>query len=139
MAVTASWCNSYQKECMDGGIHTSSDTYKIALYNSATATLNQDTTVYTTTGEISGTGYTAGGMVLTNFATVINGGKVILDFSDASWTNATITADTALIYNSSKSNKAVAVISMTPTTSTNGTFSVPFGTPDATNATLRIA
>lgn len=111
MAITSAVCDSYTQELLSG-IHTNTDTYKIALYNSATATLNASTTAYTSTGEASGAGYTAGGMTLSGFATSLDSGVAILDFSDPTWSNATITADTALIYNSSKSNKAVAVISI---------------------------
>lgn len=139
MAVTGNFCNSYLKECLDGGVHTSADVYKIALYNSATATLNEDTTVYTTTGEVVGVGYTAGGKILAGFTTLIDGGKVILDFSDPSWTTATITADACLIYNSSKANKTVAVLNMDLASSTNGTFSIPFPVPNGANGMLRIA
>lgn len=138
MAVTAALCNSYKQELFSG-THTNTDTYKIALYTAASATLNASTTAYSATGEVSGTGYTAGGATLSGFATSIDTGVAILDFTDPSWSNATITADSALIYNSSKSNKAVAVLSFTSTTSTNGTFTIIFPAPAAATGLIRIS
>lgn len=138
MAVTPAVCDSYTQELLSG-IHTNTDTYKIALYNSATATLNASTTAYTSIGEASGAGYTAGGITLSGFATSLDSGVAIVDFSDPTWANATITADTALIYNSSKSNKAVAVISIGLTTSTNGNFTVQLPVPTASTGIIRIS
>ena len=139
MAVTAAVCDSYTQELFSG-THTNTDTYKIALYTSSTATLSAATTAYTATGEVTGTGYTAGGMALTGFATSIDTGVAILDFTtDPAWTTATITADSALIYNSSKSNKAVAVLSFASTTSTAGTFTVTFPVAAAATGLIRIS
>lgn len=138
MAVTAAVCDSYTQEVLSG-THTSADTYKIALYSSASATLNASTTAYTATGEVSGAGYTAGGVTLTGFATSVDAGVAILDFADPSWASATITADAALIYNSSKSNKAVAVLSFTSASSTNGTFTLTFPAPAAATGLIRIS
>lgn len=139
MAVTAAVCDSYTQELFSG-THTNTDTYKIALYTAASATLNASTTAYTATGEVSGTGYTAGGLALSGFSTSIDIGVAILDFTtDPSWASATITADSALIYNSSKSNKAVAVLSFGSTTSTNGTFTVTFPAPAAATGLIRIS
>jgi len=139
MAVTAAVCDSYTQEILSG-THTSADTYKIALYTAATATLNASTTVYSATGEVVGAGYTAGGMVLTGFTTSLDTGVAILDFTtDPAWTTATITADTALIYNSSKTNKAVGVISFTSTTSTAGTFTITLPAATAATGLVRIS
>ena len=138
MAVTPAVCDSYTKEILEG-VHTSADVYKIALFNSATATLDASTTTYTTTGEVSGTGYTAGGQTLTGFSATVSSGVAILDFSDVTWSNATITADTALIYNSSKSNKAVGVFDIGTTSSTRGTFTIVFPAPTNTTGLIRIS
>ena len=139
MAVTAAVCDSYTQEVLSG-THTNTDTYKIALYTAASATLNASTTAYTATGEISGTGYTAGGQTLTGFTTSVDTGVAILDFTtDPSWANSTITADSALIYNSSKSNKAVAVLSFTSTSSTNGTWTLTFPAATAAAGLIRIS
>lgn len=136
MAITTAICNSYKQEILEG-VHASGDTYKIALFTSS-ATLGADTTGYATTNEISGTGYTAGGINLANFASGLSGSTAYITFDDASWTNATITARGALIYNSSKSNKAVAVFDFgEDVTSTSGTFTVDLPVAGA-NALIRI-
>ena len=96
---------SFKAEILQG-IHDSADTYKIALYTSA-STLGASTTAYTATNEISGVGYTSGGQTLSGFSVTTSGTTAILDFTtDPSWENATITARGALIYNASKANKA---------------------------------
>ena len=131
MAITQAGCTSAKAEFLNG-IHLSTDTYKIALYTSS-ATLDASTTAYTTTGEVVGTGYTAGGATLSGFNVTTSGTTAILDWTtDPSWANATITARGALIYNASKSNKALCVLDFTSDkTSTDGTFAVTLPTPDA--------
>lgn len=137
MAITSAICNSYKKEIFDG-THAAGDTYKIALFNDA-ATLSADTTAYATTNEITGAGYTAGGQNLTGFASGLDGSTAYLTFTDVSWTSATITARGCLIYNSSKSNKAVAAFDFgSNIVSTNGTFTVDFPGTGATSL-IRIA
>ena len=138
MAITQAIPTSFKAEILQG-IHDSADTYKMALYTSA-ATLGAATTDYTTTNEVVGIGYTAGGVTLSGFNVSTSGTTAILDFTtDPSWENATITARGALIYNSSKSNKAVYVLDFgSDITSTNGTFAVTLPTPDATNGLIRL-
>ena len=138
MAIQQAIATSFKAEILQG-IHDSADTYKIALYTSA-ATLGATTTAYSATNEVSGTGYTAGGQVLSGFNVTTSGITAILDFTtDPSWANATITARGALIYNSSKSNKAVYVLDFgSDITSTNGTFAITLPTPDATNGLIRL-
>ena len=130
MSVTACVVDSYKEDVLNGA-QSSSDTYKLALYTAAAATLNASTTAYTATGEITGTGYTAGGATLSGFTVGLSSNTAYLTFSNPTWTSATITADTALIYNSSKSNKAVAVLSFTSAGVTNGTFTVDLPTAGA--------
>lgn len=139
MAITSAFCTSAKSEFLQG-THTSADTYKIALYTSA-ATLDATTTAYSATNEVSGTGYTAGGTTLTGFSVTTSGTTAILDFTtDPAWANSTITARGALIYNSTKTNKAIAVYDFgADKTSSNGTFTVQFPVPDAANGLLRIA
>jgi VCBS repeat-containing protein len=142
MAITTAMCTSFKKELLEA-LHdfntTSGSTFKIALYTS-TASLDATTTVYSTSNEVVGTGYTAGGVTLTNIDPVTSSTTAFADFADATWTSATITAAGALIYNSSQSNKAVAVLSFGgDKTSTNGDFVVQFPTADASNAIIRIA
>ena len=113
MAITTAMCTSFKQEVLEA-LHdfntTSGSVFKIALYTSA-ATLDASTTVYSTSNEVVGTGYTAGGNTLTNIDPVTSGTTAFADFADTTWTSATITAAGALIYNSSQSDKAVAVLS----------------------------
>lgn len=138
MAITTAVCNSYKQEVMQG-VHASADTYKIALYTSA-ATLDKTTAVYSVTNEVVGTGYTAGGATLAGLNIALSGDTAVLDFTtDPSWPTASITARGALIYNSSKGNKAVAAFNFgSDITSTNGTFTAQLPAPDAANGLVRI-
>jgi hypothetical protein len=115
---------------------TSGDTFKIALYTSS-ANLSSATTAYTTSGESSGTGYTAGGATLTNLGTSLSGTTAYLSWNDYTWSSATISAAGALIYNSSRNNAAVAVLSFGAVySSTNGNFTITF--PANTSSTAVI-
>ena len=138
MAITQAIPTSYKGEALQG-IHEAADVYKIALYTSA-AVLGPTTTVYSAANEVVGTGYTAGGVTLTGFSVTTSGTTAILDFTnDPSWAAATITARGALIYNSSKGNKAVFVMDFgSDISSTNGTFAITLPTPDAANGLIRI-
>ena len=136
--MTSALCTSWKNEIMQG-IHLAADVYKIALYTSA-ATWDATTTAYAATNEISGTGYTAGGLILSGFTTGQSGTTAWIDWAtDPSWSSATITARGAMIYNSSRSNKAVAILDFgADKTSTNGTFTVLLPTADASNAIIRL-
>jgi hypothetical protein len=147
MAITSALCTSFKKELLERKHDfnaTSAHTFKIALFTSA-ATLGASTTNYTTTNEVVGTGYTAGGTTLTNIDPTSSGTTAFIDFNDATFSSATITAAGALIYNTTTdggtgTTNAVAVISFGgDKTSTNGDFVVQFPTADATNAIVRIA
>ena len=149
MAITQAMATSFKVEILDG-IHnfgvgvirasTAADTFKIALYTSS-ATLSAATTAYTTSNEVVGTGYTAGGNTLVvSTVPVSSGTTAYLSFSNTSWTTASITARGAMIYNASQSNKCVAVLDFgSDKTSTAGTFTIVFPTADATDAIIRIA
>lgn len=139
MAITSAICNSFKQELFSG-THTSAHTYKIALYTSS-ATLGASTTAYSATNEVAnGNGYTTGGASLASFATSLDGSTAILDFADPSWSASTITARGALIYNSSASNKAVAVLDFgSDISSTSGTFSITFPAAAAATGLIRIA
>lgn len=137
-------CTSFKKAVLDGEMDFSSDTaqtFKIALFTSD-ATLSAATTAYSTSNEVSGTGYTAGGETLT-IATnpTTSGTTAYLDFDDVTWSSATITARGALVYKADGSgNPAVAVLDFgADKTSTAGDFTVQFPTADASNAIIRIA
>lgn len=138
MAITQAMCSSFKQELL-GGIHDlDTDTLKIALYTSA-ATLDASTTAYTATNEVVGSGYTAGGNTLTGAAISLDGTTAIVDFDNTTWAAATITARGALIYNSSKANRAVAVLDFgADKTSTVGDFTVTMPAPAAATAILRI-
>ena len=121
--ITQAKCRSYKVDLFDGA-HEPSDDYRIALYTNA-ATLDKDTTAYTTTGEVVGTGYTAGGQSLTGRAVGLATDEAYLTFADPVWDPATIDADGALIYNATRSNKALCVLAFGETvSSTNGPFTV---------------
>ncbi len=137
MAITSALCNSFKQEILEG-VHASTDTYKIALFDS-NSNLSASTTAYSTSGEVEGAGYTAGGVTLSGFTTGLSGSTAYLTFSDPSWADSTITARGCMIYNSSKSNKAVAVFDFGQNVSSvNGTFTVDFPGAGASSL-IRIA
>jgi hypothetical protein len=143
MAITQALPNSFKKQLLDGDHDFSSaggDVFKLALYVS-TATLGASTTGYTTTGEVSASGsYSAGGGTLVNTGTSVASGVAITDFSDLSFTGVTITARGALIYNTSFSNAAVAVLNFTTDkTATDGTFTIQFPAFTTSAAIIRIS
>lgn len=142
MAISQAMCTSFKVELMTG-IHnfttSTGDTFKIALFTSS-ATLGASTTAYSTSNEVSGTGYTAGGNTLTNVTPTSSGTTAYTDFADTTWSTSTITARGALIYNSSDSNKSVAVLDFgSDKSSSAGDFTIVFPTADASNAILRLA
>lgn len=125
--------------CLDflKGIHEAADTYKIALYSSL-ASLDETATVYSSTNEVSGAGYTAGGATLSGYSASNDSGGAWIDFDDPSWTSSTITARGAVIYNTSKSNKIIAIIDFgAEYSSSAGTFTVIFPTPNSTTGLIR--
>lgn len=147
MAITQSMCTSFKAELLKGAHDfraSGGDTFNIALYTSS-ATLDATTTAYSATNEVSGTGYTAGGEALTNLGVSSSGTTGFADFSDATWSSATITARGALIYNTTpaggvSANASVAVLDFgADKSSTDGDFTVIFPTADASNAIIRIA
>ena len=135
-------CTSFKVELLQG-VHdftaSTGDAFKLALYTSS-ATLDASTTAYTSSNEVANSGtYSAGGGALTNVTPTSTGTTAFTDFSDVSFTSATITARGALIYNSTNSNKAVCVLDFGgDKTSTSGTFTVQFPAFDASNAIIRI-
>ena len=145
MAITTAVCNSFKSELL-GGIHDlDTDTIKLALIKaSETGTYGASTTNYSTvtgnTDEASGTGYTAGGNTLTSPAITLDGSVAIVDFADTVFSTATISSSGAVIYNASKSNKAISVISFGGTvTSTAGDFTVQFPAAAAATAIIQLA
>ena len=142
MAIKQAMCTSFKQALLDGEMDFSSDTsqtFKIALYTSS-ADLIASTTAYSTTNEISGTGYTAGGNTLTIASnSTTSGTTAFVDFSDTSWTSSSITARGALIYKSGGTDPSIAVLDFgEDKSSVSGTFTVTFPTADADNAIIRI-
>ena len=140
MAITQAMATSFKVQLLNGQQNFSADTFKLALYTSS-ATINENTTAYTSSNEVPSTGnYSAGGNTLTVSVTPTNSGNVAyISFANTSWANATITAAGALIYNANLANAAVCVLAFGgDKTSTNGTFAVNFPTADASNAIIRL-
>jgi hypothetical protein len=144
MAITQAMATSFKVDILDGTFDFSSgtsQTFKIALFTNA-ATLDAATTAYSTSNEVTGTGYTAGGNTLTISANPASSGTTaFLDFADTTWSSATITARGALIYLANGgTNPAVAVLDFgSDKTSTAGDFTIVFPAADASNAIIRIA
>jgi hypothetical protein len=144
MAFTGNFMpTSFKVQLLNGVQNFSADTFKIALYTNS-ATLNASTTAYTTSGEVAATGnYVTGGNTLSVTTTPTDGGSgttAYIDFADTTWASATITARGALIYNTSKSNSAVAVLDFgSDKISTDGDFTVQFPAATNTTAIIRIA
>jgi hypothetical protein len=145
MAITTAMCNSFKEELL-GGVHDlDTDSLKIALIkDTPTGTYGASTTNYSdVTGnsdEATGTNYTAGGQGLDSATITLSGSTAFVDFADEVFTNLTISADGAIIYNASQGNKAIAVFDFGGTvTATSGDFTVVFPTADASNAVIRIS
>ena len=143
MAISQALCTSFKKELMTAPhnfTNSSGNTFKLALFTSS-ASLGAATTAYSTSNEASGTNYTAGGAALTNVTPTTSGTTALTDFSDLTFSTATVTANGALIYNDSASgDPAVAVLAFGgDKTSTAGDFTIQFPTADASNAIIRIA
>lgn len=138
MAIVQGFPASFRTEWIAGTHAFGTDTFKIALYTSS-ASLGPTTTAYTATGEVSGTGYTAGGATLSSYAVSGSGSTSFIDWADATWAASTITARGAMIYNASKSNKAVLILDFgIDRSSNNTTFTVKFPAADAVNAIIRV-
>jgi len=144
MAISQAMCTSFKKDLLDGTFNFSSGTgqvFKIALYTDS-ATLGAATTAYTSSDEVTGTGYVALGKTLTiSTNPTTSGTTAYLDFADVTWSSASITARGALIYMyNGGTNPAVAVLDFgADKTSSAGDFKIVMPTADSTNAIIRIA
>ena len=136
-------CTSFKKELLEG-VHnfknSGGNTFKLAMYTNS-ASFTAATTAYTTSNEVSGTGYTAGGASLTRVDPTTSSTTAFTDFSDLTFSTATVTARGALIYNDSASGDPTVVVLDFggDKTSTAGDFTIVFPTVDASNAIIRIA
>ena len=145
MAITQAVCNSFKSEVLQEGHQIKTDTLKIALFTSA-ASLSAGTSVFSSSNEVASSGgYAPGGGTLTGVtislgATSAAGGSAIIDFADISFTSTTFSARGALIYNSSNSNKAIAVLDFgSDKVSTNGTFTISFPAAAASTAIITLS
>jgi len=141
MAIYQTMCTSFKAEVAQG-LHnftrTTGNVFKLALYV-ATADLSASTTVYTSSGEASGTNYTAGGIALTNITPTTSGTTGYWSFDNATFTNVTLSCAGALIYNSTNQNRAVCVLSFGNTIVKSASdLIITFPAPGATDAVLRI-
>ena len=134
MSIVQTQTTSFKAELYEGVHNLTSNTLKMALYT-ANADLNADTTVYSSTNEVTGTGYVAGGVVMTGVTINTSGYTVYVNFNNVAF-NASVTARCALIYNASQGNKSIAVLDFgSDKTSTNFTVTMPQNT--ATSALIR--
>ena len=140
MAITQAVCNSFKQELLQGLHDLDGHTLKLALYTSR-ATLGPTPTAFSTTNESSGTTYTSGGATIANVAVAVSGTVAYVDFDDVSFSSATISdAAGALIYNSSASNRAIAVIDFGSTKSVSaGTLTISLPSASASTALIRIS
>ena len=143
MAITQAMCTLFKKDVLLGDHHLDTDDIYIALYTSS-ASLDASTDGYTTSNEVSGTGYSAGGVALSSKAVTENSTSGVFDAADPEWTSASVTARGALIYNktlgdaSSNSRGAIAVLNFGGDfTVAGGTFKIVFPAAGA-NAIIRI-
>ena len=147
MAINQAVCATFKQQLLDGDHDISNDTLKLALYSNA-ATLDANTSAYSASNEVGDSGsYSAGGGTLAGAnvsltKTNATASTAFVDFDDLSFTSATISAQAALIYNTSSANvnASIAVLDFGGVkTSTNGTFTIQFPTNDASSAILRIS
>jgi len=139
MTIYQGLTTSFKVDILEGKQNVASDTLKMALYT-AYATLNQDTTAYSSDNEISGTGYTAGGQTLSNVTINSGSNTVYVSFSNVVWNPAQFTTRGALIYNATKSNASIAVLDFgsDKIQTGNNTFSVILPPDTESSALIRI-
>lgn len=138
MALIQGLCSSFKQESWLGIHDLDTDVLKMALYTSA-ASLNSDTTVYTTTEEVVGTGYTAGGEILLNCQVLLSGTTAYLTFDNPAWPGSSFVTRGALIYNSTKANRAIAVLDFGADKTAGPNFTVQIPAATASTALLRFA
>jgi hypothetical protein len=135
MSIIQTQTTSFKKELYQGIHDLSTDSIYVALYK-ATVNLNQDTTVYSSTDEVSGTGYTAGGQILTGVSISSSGYIAYVNWANVTW-NAALTARCALLYNASKGNKSVCVLDFGADKTSTSTFTITMPANTSTQALIR--
>ena len=142
MAISTAMCTSFKQEILVGTHNftaSSGNTFKLALFTSS-ASLGASTPAFSSSNEVSGTGYSSGGGTLTSVTPTTSGTTALWDFNDLTFSSSTITANGALIYNDTQSDKAVCTLAFGgDKTSTAGDFTITFPAADASNAIIRIA
>ena len=138
--ITQTSCTVFQQNLLNGNENFTTGTYKIALYTGL-ANLNQSTTAYSSTNEVVGTGYTAGGQVLTISTPPTQNSQynvTYVSFNNVTWSPASFTANSALIYNAT-TNAAVCVLNFGSDKVATNSFTITFPVDDASTAVIRIA
>lgn len=138
MALAQTLCSSFKQESWLGIHDLDTDTLKMALYTGL-ANLGADTTVYTATGEVTGTNYVAGGNILVNVQVLLSGTTAYVTFDNPVWAGVSFTCRGALIYNTSKANRAIAVLDFGSDKTAGPNFTVQLPTASATTALIRFA
>ena len=136
MSIVQTQTTSFKKELYQGIHDLTVDTLKIALFT-ANADLNEATTAYSTDNEITGTGYVAGGKIITGVTINSSGFTAYVSFDNVVWNPAAFTTRCALIYNSSKANRSIAVLDFGSDKTATNTFTITLPTNDANNALIR--
>lgn len=138
MAITQTWTTSFKRQVLLGEHDLDTDVLKIALYTDL-ADLGPNTTVYSSTAEVSGAGYSSGGLTLTNVTVSQGEGIAYVDFDDPIWAGSSFTTRGALIYNTSKSNKAIFVLDFGKNqTMVNETFRIIMPANNPTFALIKL-
>ncbi len=128
---------SFKQDIFQGVQNLLTDTLRMALYT-ANANLDQNTTVYTTDGEVSGTNYTAGGNICQNVTVSTSGNVVYVNFDDVTWTNVSFTCRGALIYNQTQGNKSIAILNFGSDKKAGPNFTVTLPADTPTTALIRV-
>jgi hypothetical protein len=137
MAIIQTQTTSFKAELYQAIHNLTTDTLKIALYT-GNASLDASTTAYSSTNEVTGTGYTAGGVTITGVTVNSSGYTAYVSFNNPSWSSASFTARAALIYNSSKANRSIAVLDFgSNKTVSSNTFLITLPTNNASDALIR--
>ena len=136
MSIVQTQTTSFKKELYQGIHDLTVDTLKIALYT-ANVDLNEATTAYSTDNEITGTGYVAGGKIITGVTINSSGFTAYVSFDNVVWNPAAFTTRCALIYNSSKANRSIAVLDFGSDKTATNTFTITLPTNNASNALIR--
>jgi hypothetical protein len=140
MAIQQTLTTSFKQQMLQAGQNLATDTLKLALYTGF-ANIGPSTTAYTTENEITGSGYTAGGVTLTGVTiNTSTNGVVYVNFNNAVWNPAVLTAVRgALIYNTTRSNASVAVLDFGSDKSCSNSFTVTMPVNTATTALIRFS